>query len=114
MNIEKLITELGKNMGEALLGKEEESSERISLNDIGSGDILWIILKRLVNNGEYNKAENILFEAISKNNSQGIFEISLNFYNLLLEKSDEELEKGNFTREEVYQGLNDVKKKFGK
>jgi len=114
MNIEKLITELAKNMSEALLNKEEESSAKINLDDIGSGDILWIILKHLVGNGEYNKAENILFEALNKNNSQEIYQIALDFYKLLLEKSDEELKKGDFTREEVYQGMEDVKKLFGK
>lgn len=114
MNIEKLINDLAKNMSEALLNKEEESSERISLNDIGSGDILQIILKRLVENGNYNKAENILFEALNKNKSHEIYQTALNFYNLLLEKSDEKLKKGNFTREEIYQGMEDVKKIFEK
>lgn len=109
MNIEKLINELAKGVAKTVLNKEEESSEQVNLNDIGSGDILQIILKRLVNDGEYNKAENMLFQTINKNNSQEIYQIAVNFYNLLLEKSDEELEKGNFTREEIYQGLQDIK-----
>jgi hypothetical protein len=110
MNIEKLINELAKGFAKTVLNKEEESIEQINLNDIGSGDILQIILKRLVNDGEYNKAENMLFKTINKNSSQEIYQIAVNFYNLLLEKSDEELEKGNFTREEIYQGLQDIKK----
>jgi hypothetical protein len=110
MNIEKLINELAKGFAKTVLNKEEESIEQINLNDISSGDILQIILKRLVNDGEYNKAENMLFKTINKNSSQEIYQIAVNFYNLLLEKSDEELEKGNFTREEIYQGLQDIKK----
>jgi hypothetical protein len=90
----------------------DENSEDINLNDIGSGDVLRIILKRLVNDGEYNKAENILFEELNKNKSQVIYEIAINFYNILLEKSDEELEKGDFSKEEVYQGLQDIKRMF--
>lgn len=109
MNIEKLINELARNITKTALNKEEESSEQINLNDIGSGDILQIILKRLANDGEYNKAENILFEAIRKNNTREIYQVAINFYSLLLEKSDEELVKGNFSREEVYQGLEDIK-----
>lgn len=112
MNIEKLINELAKNITKTVLNKEDESSEQINLNDIGSGDILQIILKRLVNDGEYNKAENTLFEAMNKNNSQETYQVAVNFYNLLLEKSDEELEKGNFTREEAYQGLEDIRKMY--
>lgn len=109
MNIENLIKELSKNVAKTVLHKKEESSEKINLGDIGSDDILEIILKRLVNDGDYNKAENILFEEISKNNSPEIYQIALDFYSSLLEKSDEELEKGKFTREEVYQGLQDLK-----
>lgn len=109
MNIERLITELAKNVAKTVLDKQEESSEKINLNDIGSGDLLKIIIKRLVNDGNYNKAENILFEELSKSNSQEIYQIALDFYSLLLEKSDDELKKGNFSREEVYQGLEDIK-----
>jgi hypothetical protein len=108
MNIERLITELAKNITKTVVNKEE-STEQINLNDIGSGDTLQIILKRLVNDGEYNKAEDILFETITKNISQETYQVAINFYKLLFEKSDEDLAKGNFSREEVYQGLEDIK-----
>lgn len=34
----------------------------------------------------------------------------MEFYNALLQKSDEELNESNFSREEIYQGLDDIKK----
>jgi uncharacterized protein Smg (DUF494 family) len=37
-------------------------------------------------------------------------QIALDFYDMLLEKSDEQLKEGGFTREEIYQGLEDLKK----
>jgi hypothetical protein len=114
MNIEKLINELAKNAVKTVLNKEDESSETINLNDIGSGDILKIILKRLVYAGEYNNAENILFQEINKNSTQEIYQIALDFYDLLLEKSDEELLERNFTREEIYQGLEDIRNIYRK
>lgn len=114
MNIEKLISDLAKNIAKTVLNKKEQSSEDINLDDIGSGDILQIILKRLVNDGEYNKAEDMLFKEINKNNSEEIYQIAVNFYNVLLEKSDEELEKANFTRKEIYQGLQDIKNIYKK
>jgi hypothetical protein len=113
MNIEKLIKELAKSIAKTVLHKQEESSEKINLNDIGSARILQIMLRRLVHGGDYNKAENMLFEEISKNNSQEIYEIGIDFYNLLLEKSDEELKEANFTREEIYQGIEDLKVYYG-
>jgi hypothetical protein len=114
MNIERLLNELAKNITKTVLNKEDESSEKINLNDIGSGNILQIMLKRFVHDGEYNKAENILFEEINKNKSGDIYQIAIDFYNSLLEKSDEKLEEGNFTREEIYQGLEDIKNMYGK
>jgi hypothetical protein len=104
----------------------EENVEDINLEDIGSGDILRIMLKRLINDGKYNEAENMLFqeidkyevidkyEEIDKNKSQVIYEIAISFYDTLLKKSDEELEKENFSREEIYQGMQDVKNIFEK
>jgi hypothetical protein len=114
MNIERLINELAKNITKTVLNKEDESSQKINLNDVGSGDILQIILNRHVNDGDYNKAENILFDTINKNDSQEIYQIAINFYNLLLEKNDAELKNGNFTKEEIYQGLHDIKRLYGK
>ncbi len=109
MNIEKLIKELAQNVMKTMLNKEDKSSDKINLDQISSTDILKIVLKRLVYDGEFNKAENILFEEINKNKSQETYQIALDFYNLLLEKSDEELQEENFTREEIYQGLEDIK-----
>lgn len=112
MNIEKLINELGKSIAKTALHKKEVNRDNVKLNEIGSGDVIQIVLKHLINRGEFNKAENIIFEEISKNNSQELYSIAINFYNLLLEKSDEELENANFTREEIYQGLHDIKKLY--
>ena len=109
MDIEKLVKDLGKTAGKLFFNKEEKSSEKINFNQVGSGDILKIVLKRLVHDGDYNKAENILFDEINKNASKEIYEIGFNFYNVLLEKDDEGLKEANFTREEIYQGLEEIK-----
>jgi len=93
-----------------LLNKEEKSSVKIELDQMSGTDIIPILLKRLVYEGQYNKAENIIFEELNKNNSYEMYLVAVDFYNLLLEKSDEELANDNFSREEIYQGLEDVKK----
>ena len=93
-----------------LLNKEEKSSVKIELDQMSRTDIIPILLKRLVYEGEYNKAENIIFDELNKNNSHEMYLVAVDFYNLLLEKSDEELANGNFSRNEIYQGLQDIKK----
>lgn len=108
INIEKLINELAKNMGKALLQKEEDNNEIINLDEADSSDYIRILLKSLVLKHEYNKAENIIFEEIKKNKSEKIYKIALNFYDLLMDQSDDKLKNGNFSREEIFQGLKDV------
>ena len=108
INIEELINELAKNTGKSLLQKEEDNNEIINLDEADSSDYIRILLKSLVLKHEYNKAENILFEEIKKNKSEKIYKIALDFYDLLMDQSDDKLKNGNFSREEIFQGLKDV------
>lgn len=63
---------------------------------------------------EYNRAENILFEEIEKNKSDQMYKIALDFYETLSEKSNEELLSGNFSKDEIFQGLKDIEAIFKK
>jgi len=89
-------------------------SDEIDLNNMGSTSLLPILLKRFVYSGQINKAEDMLFDEIKKNKSEQIYKIAEDFYEMLLDKTDEALKKANFSREEVYQGLQDVKNIFNK
>lgn len=59
--------------------------------------------------GKYAKAEDVLFEQIEKGNRKIIHDGIL-FYDRLLNKPDEELLKGNFSREEVISGQKEILK----
>lgn len=110
MNIEKLIEELGKSIGKTILNKKEESSKKINIDQMSSTDIFKIIFNKLFREGNYNKAEDLIFDELKKNNSSEVYEIAIEFYNSLLKKTDEELNKRNFSREEIYKGLEDIQK----
>ena len=43
-----------------------------------------------------------------------IYKIALDFYDLLMDQSDDKLKNGNFSREEIFQGLKDVNIIFNK
>lgn len=113
MDIEKIIRDMAKIGAKVLFNKEAASVDNIDITKISSEDMTTIILKRLVYEGDYNKAENILFEELIKNNSPEMQQVANKFYNSLLEKSDEELYNNNFSRKEIYHGLEDVKKIIG-
>ena len=114
INIEELINELAKNTGKSLLQKEEDNNEIINLDEADSSDYIRILLKSLVLKHEYNNAENILFEEIKKNKFEKIYKIALDFYYLLMDQSDDKLKNGNFSRQEIFQGLKDVNIIFNK
>ncbi|MBE6052774.1 MAG: hypothetical protein E7212_02500 [Clostridium sartagoforme] len=85
-----------------------------NLEDNGSSELLRIILRSLIDKKEYNKAEDVLFEEIEKNKSEANYKVGLDFYEILLSKKDEELIENNFSKEEVLQGLKDLKLRFNK
>ena len=114
MNIEKLINELSRNFGKALMKKEEDNMQVTNLENNGSSEILRIIIKSLLVKKEYNRAENILFEEIEKDKSEGNYKVAIDFYEELLTKSDEDLRENNFSKLEVLQGLKDLEIIFKK
>ncbi|HGG0417693.1 hypothetical protein EXQ42_16215 [Clostridium botulinum] len=106
MSIKKSIDDLGKLFGKTIL----ENDKNIDTEKIGSTDLFKIILNKLFYEGNYDKAENLIFEELEKNDSPEVYEIAVEFYNALLKKSDEELNEGNFSRDEIYQGLDDIER----
>ena len=114
MNIEKLINELSRNFGKALVKKEEDNMQVTNFENNGSSEILRIIIKSLLVKKEYNKAENILFDEIEKDKSEANYKIGLDFYEELLSKNNEDLIENNFSKEEVLQGLIDLKTIYGR
>jgi hypothetical protein len=106
----RLAESIGRAAAKIFLNKEEKEECNIDIESISGKDILPILLKKLVLAGKYNEAENILFDELSKNPSMDLINIGSNFYDMLLLKSDEELSEGNFSKEEIFQGLEDIKR----
>ncbi|EDU38578.1 DUF6483 family protein [Clostridium sporogenes] len=106
MSIKKSIDDLGKLFGKTIL----ENDKNIDTEKIGSTDLFKIILNKLFYEGNYDKAEDLIFEELEKNDSPEVYEIAVEFYNALLKKSDEELNESNFSRDEIYQGLDDIER----
>lgn len=91
-------------------GKKEELQNQIS-NDKNI-NYMYERLKYLIDTGNINESENQLFDFI-KDNSLGYLRLALLYYDYLNSKSEEFLEKNNFSREEIKDGLLDISKNFG-
>ena len=61
--------------------------------------------------GLYSNAEDCLYELVDRRESN-IYDIGLSFYHRLLRKSNKELKSGNLPREELYEGIEELKKKL--
>lgn len=94
----------GKNAMDSLVN-EQNGNVTISENDL-----LSIMLNNYINAGKINEAENMIFEHIEICKSPFNLQIALSFYKKLNLWSDDKLAKCNFSRNEIVEGLRDVKK----
>lgn len=104
---------LARMLGKTIFHKEVETIELIDENGYTTGDgLLYFRLSSLVKQGEIGKAEDLLFDEVRSNPSHQLLLVACQFYADLNNLSDEELEGGGFSKEEIVQGLADVKKMF--
>jgi len=75
-------------------------------------DLLYKQLIELLNSLQINEAENLLFKSV-KNNDLNYLKIAIDFYNRLNQLSKDQLKEGNFSREEIKSGIEDISKMFG-
>ncbi len=61
--------------------------------------------------GQYSKAEDLIFEVMDED-AESMEKKALTFYNKLRDKSEEELIKGNLSREEIEESIEEIKLKF--
>ncbi|MCL2322607.1 MAG: DUF6483 family protein [Oscillospiraceae bacterium] len=66
-------------------------------------------LKRLVREGRINEGENILFNEIEDAPTIPNLRVALNFYDSLKKLDDKTLEGYDFSREEIEEGINQLK-----
>ena len=72
--------------------------------------LLKLTITKYINEGKINEAENMLFEAISLNKSPEFLQLALLFYEEISEFTEEKLISCNFSKEEIIDGLNSIKK----
>ncbi|MDU1579149.1 DUF6483 family protein [Finegoldia magna] len=91
-----------------------ETSRKLNENEQYQKDSFEFerLLENLIEEDRINDAENILFEKLETNNLM-YATIATRFYEKLKGLSDEKLQKSNYSRDEILQGLNDMCDMFG-
>ena len=73
---------------------------------------LFYRLKRLLLDKKVNEAENLLFDCLKSNPCYENLQVALDFYEELAKFSEEELAACNFSRQEIWDALTDIRNIF--
>ena len=109
--IKRLIRDIARGIAKLLLGIDTETPSVELLEDSERKQLAFGLLEML-DSGDINGAENLLWESLEDDPPQGL-ETGLIFYSHLNEKSDAFLEAHDFTREEVEEGLRRLAGRYG-
>lgn len=99
---------LGKDLPVNSMSLNAEVPEVIISDD----DLFCFTLKKYIKDGEINKAEDTLFDRIKLNKSSTNMNIAIAFYSDLNQLDEHTLNKHNFSKQEIVEGLEDVKKLY--
>lgn len=100
--IESFIEMLGKLVYKDSMASQTFISEEGTISESG---MIKLNLERFLNQNKLGEGEDYLFEIIDSLEVKAAFELAVWFYSSLNAISDEELLQGNFSREEIGEGI---------
>lgn len=109
--IMKTIENIIRFLSKILFNKEYIEYKFPDIACYNKTDYIYKDILELLNKGEVNEAENLLFENINGYDEDYI-KMALDFYQRLNNMTDEELEKYNFSRKEIEEGVRDIAKEI--
>lgn len=108
----RMIKDLTKSIAHLILGKSEIEYELPEESEYSRVDTLYVKLIELVNMGQINEAEDLLFDEINTSDMRQ-FEMAMSFYLYLNDFGDDYLEKNNYSRDEITEGIRSICKEYG-
>lgn len=104
-----------KFLAKLIFGKESPEY-KLQYDEIANAkpiDLLCLTLRRMIDEGEINEAENLLYENIKREARAEYLEIAIDFYDRLSKLSADRLDECDFSRAEIFEGLENVKRIYG-
>ena len=108
----RMIKDLTTSIAHLILGKSEIEYELPDESEYSRVDTLYVKLIELVNLGQINEAEDLLFDEINPSDMRQ-FEMAMSFYLYLNDFGDDYLEKNNYSRDEITEGIRSICKEYG-
>lgn len=100
-----------RTIAKIMWGRDSGNYTPHDMEDLEDADLLHQDLVKLLEGLEINTAENKLADNLRANDTCYL-NVALDFYTRLNQLSDETLEAHDFSREEILEGLDHVKKVF--
>ena len=110
--IMRIIKEMVRVLFSLMLGKKYVSVEQEAKNGYEVSGKKLDELLTMIDNGEINEAENLMLEDIDYSNRNELAAAAL-FYQYVSEKNEDFLQKNNYSKEEVLDGINQIMQKAG-
>ncbi len=110
--IMRQIKAMVQMVAKAFFRKNTVRYEIVDETNLKEADLLHLKLRGLLREGNVNEAENVLFDRIQPNNPD-FLRLALDFYSRVNEMTNADLEKANFSREEIKEGLASIAKIYG-
>lgn len=104
-----------KFLAKLIFGKESPEY-KLQYDEIANAkpiDLLCLTLRRMIDEGEINEAENLLYDNIEREARAEYLEIAIDFYDRLSKLSADRLDECDFSRAEIFEGLENVKRIYG-
>ena len=101
------IEAIGRFVAKLVFKKDTIVYEINDHDNYSQTDLLYKEIQLLIKQDEICKSENLLFENLDENNIDYL-KLALDFYQTISTLNDEKLEKCNFSREEIAEGLHDI------
>lgn len=109
--IMRIIHEAVRTLLKLIFGIDEKKQEEIVFSDAKLQE-MYQRLCRLASEGRINEGENQLWEQLDGRDMED-FQMAILFYEFLNTLTDEELERADYSREEISQGLLAAAKQYG-
>jgi len=109
---------IGRTLAKLIFNKE--STEYVIINNqiLTETDMIYNRLNQLIDEGNLNEAENLLFEKIDEEvgenpDNNKYLEVAVDFYSRLNDMDNKTLEGYDFEREEIDEGIREVAEIYG-
>lgn len=113
--IKRLITSIGQMLVAIVAGRDVIKSnikidnQNVTISEDG---LLEIMITKYIHEGKINEAESMLIEKIKSCKSKRNYQIALSFYEEINKWDESKLEKYNFSKQKITEGLECIKKSY--